>query len=221
MNPNNKNETIVSRRCNLQTYLIYPEIEYMYGHFRNIWEGGKDGEAFIQSIKSHLHNGLAGNFSKNAMLSYFMGEFFDSFGVVCNDPVKPKMFITYKSSIHVTGILQENKLLSLVIISNEHDSFTLLSCILNKGNSDGEIITKYLEFIIDLEQENITKLGQQFFDLNLKLDDEINFSDDSIMCYGIALSFNNMYTIITSEWQQVMKVESMNDNHQILSSKLE
>ena len=41
----------------------------MYCHFRSIWEGGRDGEAFIQSIKSHLHNDLAGNFSKNAMLS--------------------------------------------------------------------------------------------------------------------------------------------------------
>ena len=75
--------------------------------------------------------------------------------------------------------------------------------------------------MIDLEQENRTQLGQQFFDLELKLDDEINFSDDYIMCYGIALPFHNMYTIITSEWQQVVKVESMHDNDQIIPSKLE
>ena len=67
MNPNNKNETIVSRRYSLQTYLIYPEIEYMYGYFRSIWEGGRDEEAFIQSIKSQLHNGLAGNFSEKLL----------------------------------------------------------------------------------------------------------------------------------------------------------
>ena len=41
------------------------------------------------------------------------------------------------------------------------------------------------------------------------------------MCYGIALPFHNKYTLITSEWQQVEKVESMNDDDEIISRKLE
>ena len=75
--------------------------------------------------------------------------------------------------------------------------------------------------MLDLEQENITQMGQQFFELQLKIDEEINFSDVCVMCYAIALPYRNMYTIITSEWQQVVKVESMNDNDESISSKLE
>ena len=85
MHPNNKNETIVTRRYNLQTYLLYPEVEYLYGHIRHIWEGGKDGEAFIQDIKRHMHNGIVGNFSHNAIMSLFMDEFFNSFGVITTE----------------------------------------------------------------------------------------------------------------------------------------
>ena len=62
----------------------------MYGQFWNIWEGGKDGEAFIQGIKSHMNNGIAGNFSKNEILSYFMDEFLDSFGVISNESANKK-----------------------------------------------------------------------------------------------------------------------------------
>ena len=215
MHPNDRNETIVTRRTNLQTYLLYPEIENKYGHIRHIWEGGKDGEAFIQGIKSHMHNGIAGNFSKNAILSYFMDDFFDSFGVISKEPATRKKFVTYKSAADVTNILQEKKPLSLVIIRHGLDSFRILSCISNKRNSDGEVITKGLEVIIDLEQEITTQLGQQFFDLELVLHDEIHFNVDSVMCYGIALPFHNKYTLITSEWQQVVKVETSNDNEAI------
>ena len=75
--------------------------------------------------------------------------------------------------------------------------------------------------MVDIEQENRSQLGQQFFDLKLKLHDEINFSDDCIMSYGMALPFNKRYTIITSEWQQVVKVDLMHDNDQTFSSKIE
>ena len=108
----------------------------------------------------------------------------------------------------------------MVIIKHEIDSFVLLLCISNKRNSDGEVILKGLEVLIDLDQENITQLGQQNFDLDLKLDDEIHFSDTSVMCYAIGLSFHNKYTIITSEWQHVVNVESMNAKDE-KSSKLE
>ena len=103
-----------------------------------------------------------------------------------------------------------------MIIKHGLDSFLILACISNKRNSNGEVITKGLEVIIDLHQENLTQLGQQFFDLELVLDDEINFNDDSVICYGIALPFHNKYTLITSEWQQVVKVETSNDNDAIL-----
>ena len=150
-----------------------------------------------------------------------MDEFYDGFGVVCKDDASNNMFITYKSSNHVTTILQEHKPLLLVIIRSENESFTIISCLSNKRNSDGEFITKGLEVMFDLEQENVTQMGQQFFELELKIDEEIKFSDACVMCYGIALPYKNKYTIITSEWQQVVKVESMNDNDENISRKLE
>ena len=87
----------------------------------------------------------------------------------------------------------------MVIIRSENESFTIISCISNKRNSDGEFITKGLEVMFDLEQENIRQMGQQFFELELKVDEAINFSDACVMCYGIALPYKNKYTIITSE----------------------
>ena len=215
MHPNNKNDTIVTRRYNLQTYLLYPEVEYLYGHIRHIWEGGKDGEAFIQDIKRHMHNGIVGNFSHNAIMSLFMDEFFNSFGVITTEAAITKKFVTYKSITDVTNILQENKPLSLVIIRHGLDSFLILACISNKRNRDGVVITKGIEVKVHLEQEIITQLGQQFFDLELVHEDEIHFNDDSVMCYGIALPFHNKYTLITSEWQQVVQVATSNDNDEM------
>ena len=102
-----------------------------------------------------------------------------------------------------------------MIIRHGLDSFLILSCISNKRNSDGEVITKGIEVKVHLEQEIITQLGQQFFDLELVQEDEIHFNDDSVMCYGIALPFHNKYTLITSEWQQVVQVETSNDNDEM------
>ena len=74
--------------------------------------------------------------------------------------------------------------------------------------------------VIDMDDENIIQLDQHFFELEIKLDDEINFNDDSIMCYGIALPFHNRYNIKMSEWQQLLKLQSRSENDEI-TNKLE
>ena len=87
---------IVSRQCNLQTLLTYPWIEEVISSFHVLWEGGQDGEKFIQNIKYHTNNGTYGNFSKNALEGYCISMFMKDQGVVKPRNDDKKMFCIYK-----------------------------------------------------------------------------------------------------------------------------
>ena len=36
----------------------YPQSMINFGHIRNLWKGGRDGESYLKTLKSHLSAGL-------------------------------------------------------------------------------------------------------------------------------------------------------------------
>ena len=46
------------KKFNMLCLLNVPDILRKYGSIRNLWEGGKDGESYVQTVKGHLKAGL-------------------------------------------------------------------------------------------------------------------------------------------------------------------
>ena len=76
----NKEDKLPSwiQQYNMLCLLNIPIIMRNYGHMRNIWEGGKDGEAYLKQVKNNLKAGLVNKWQSWVLNNLLKDEVYDS-----------------------------------------------------------------------------------------------------------------------------------------------
>ena len=65
------------KKFNMLCLLNIPDILRKYGSIRNIWEGGKDGESYVQTVKGHLKAGLVNEWQTWVITNFLKEKVYD------------------------------------------------------------------------------------------------------------------------------------------------
>jgi hypothetical protein len=70
---------------NMLCLLNIPEMLRTYGHIRNVWEGGKEGESYLRQVKANMKAGLVHCWQKWVLTNLLKQEIFDEWNITKKD----------------------------------------------------------------------------------------------------------------------------------------
>ena len=65
------------KQYNILCLLNIPKAMYNFGHIRNLWEGGRDGEGYLKTVKSHLTAGLVNGWQTWVLTNLLKEEIYE------------------------------------------------------------------------------------------------------------------------------------------------
>jgi hypothetical protein len=179
--------------------LNLPDMLRKYGSIRNLWEGGKDGESYLKTVKSHLKAGLVNGWQTWVITNLLKEKVYEEWKNKTYRESNIRNEIRIYGNYTIAGdAFQEGKPISAIAYNNK-----IYLCYRDDGKIKGTRIK--LDNKVELEY------GMVYYSISLK-ENTITFNEYDIDYVGVLLlpmltkdgyptnDDNVKYCYIRSDW---------------------
>lgn len=161
-------------KFNMLCLLNLPDILRKYGSIRNLWEGGKDGESYVQTVKSHLKAGLVNEWQTWVITNLYKEKIYDEWNATVDIESNIRKEIRIYGNYKIAGdIFHSGKPISGMVYNNK-----IYICYRFEGEIKGTRIK--------LDDKVTLHYGMNYYSISLK-ECNITLTDYNIDYVGVIL----------------------------------
>ena len=135
------------QQYNMLCLLNLPETMRKYGSIRNLWEGGKDGESYLKSVKAHLKAGLVNEWQTWVIHNLVKEKMYDDWKEKINQDTNIRKEIRIYGNYNIaTKVFGSGKPISALAYNNK-----LYICFRDDGCIKGKQIKLDKKAVLDYD----------------------------------------------------------------------